>query len=205
MEWPQSLLPIRLAKMAKLLLVYNMDLASLTETLAEVHLMQPTASVILAAVLAALLLILSGFASGSEIAFFSLSPTDLNELDPEKSSADRNIQMLRADSERTLATILIANNFVNVTIIMLCNFVFSRLVNFGHAYWLQFVCITVLLTLWRNHAQNLQPSESVAFLPSLCGWCAVHAKVVLAARKHFDAQWLVGRESGAEGEPRAQR
>ena len=146
MEWPQSLQPIRLATMAKLLLVYNMDLASLTETLAEVHLMQPTASVILAAVLAALLLILSGFASGSEIAFFSLSPTDLNELDPEKSSADRNIQMLRADSERTLATILIANNFVNVTIIMLCNFVFSRLVNFGHAYWLQFVCITVLLT-----------------------------------------------------------
>ena len=88
----------------------------------------------------------SGFASGSEIAFFSLSPTDLSELDPDKSDTDRDIQMLREDSERTLATILITNNFVNVTIIMLCNYVFAKLVDFGRAYWLQFVCITVLLT-----------------------------------------------------------
>ncbi|MBO4826475.1 MAG: gliding motility-associated protein GldE [Prevotella sp.] len=123
-----------------------MDLVSLTQTFSEVQFMQPSAGVIIAAVLAALLLILSGFASGSEIAFFSLSPSDLNELDPDKNPYDRNIQMLREDSERTLATILIANNFVNVTIIMLCNFVFSRLVNFGRAYWLQFLCITVLLT-----------------------------------------------------------
>ncbi len=108
--------------------------------------MQPTASVIIAALLAALLLVLSGFASGSEIAFFSLSPSDLNELDPEKSAKDRNIQRLREDSERTLATILIANNFVNVTIIMLCNYVFGRLVDFGGVKWLQFFFITVLLT-----------------------------------------------------------
>ena len=106
----------------------------------------PTTGVVFAAVLAALLLLLSGFASGSEIAFFSLSPTDLNELDPDKNELDRNIQMLRNDSERTLATILISNNFVNVTIIMLCNYVFSRLIDFGGAYWLQFLIITVLLT-----------------------------------------------------------
>ena len=56
------------------------------------------------------------------------------------------IEMLREDSERTLATILITNNFVNVTIIMLSNYVFAHLVDFGRAYWLQFVCITVLLT-----------------------------------------------------------
>lgn len=104
-----------------------------------------TAGVVLAAVLAALLLLLSGFASGSEIAFFSLSPTDLAELEPEKNSADEKIQMLRDDSERTLATILIANNFVNVTIIMLCNYVFASLVQFK-AQWLEFLCITVLLT-----------------------------------------------------------
>ena len=54
--------------------------------------------------------------------------------------------MLRQDSERTLATILITNNFVNVTIIMLCNFVFGRVVDFGGAVWLQILCITVLLT-----------------------------------------------------------
>lgn len=101
--------------------------------------------VVVAAVLAAILLLLSGFASGSEIAFFSLSPQDLEDMNPEKNSRDKLISELRDDSERTLATILIANNFVNVTIIMLCNFIFASLVKFK-AEWLEFVCITVLLT-----------------------------------------------------------
>ncbi|MBR5062041.1 MAG: gliding motility-associated protein GldE [Prevotella sp.] len=107
----------------------------------------PTFGVYFAIGLTCLLLVLSGLASGSEIAFFSLSPTDIAELDPERNAADRNIQMLRDDSERTLATILIANNFVNVTIIMLCNYVFGSIVHFGpKAYWLEFLCVTVLLT-----------------------------------------------------------
>ena len=103
--------------------------------------------VVFAGILALLLLGMSAFASGSEIAFFSLSPTDLAEIDAGKSASDRNIQKLRNDSERTLATILITNNFVNVTIIMLCNYVFGSIIHFGdRAYWLQFLCITVLLT-----------------------------------------------------------
>ena len=48
----------------------------------------PTTGAILAIVLAFLLLFVSGFASGSEIAFFSLSPNDLNELDEEKNTVD---------------------------------------------------------------------------------------------------------------------
>ena len=105
-----------------------------------------TPDVVYSGILACILLFVSGFASGSEIAFFSLSPSDLADLDPVRSDRDKKIQMLREDSERTLATILITNNFVNVTIIMLCNYVFGRLVVFGpQAYWLQFLCITVLL------------------------------------------------------------
>lgn len=123
-----------------------MDFSYFLHTLQEVHFNEPTMGVIIAAALAAILLILSGFASGSEIAFFSLSPQDLSELDPDKNPTDEKIQMLRQDSERTLATILITNNFVNVTIIMLCNFVFGRVVDFGGAVWLQILCITVLLT-----------------------------------------------------------
>lgn len=92
-----------------------------------------------------MLLLMSGFASASEIAFFSLSPQDLDQLDPERDSRDAGIQQLRDDSERTLATILITNNFVNVTIIMLCNYIFSSLVSFKEE-WLEFLCITVLLT-----------------------------------------------------------
>lgn len=98
-------------------------------------------------ILACLLLLLSGLASGSEIAFFSLSPNDLNELDEDKNRVDGIIKRLRDNSERTLATILIANNLINVTIIMLCNYFFSQLICFGEgAEWLEFVLITVLLT-----------------------------------------------------------
>lgn len=105
-----------------------------------------TWNIVFAAVLAALLLVASAFASGSEIAFFSLSPTDLNDLHPEHSGKDNSIVKLREDSERTLATILITNNFVNVMIIMVCNYVFGSLIDFGNAVVLQFLCITVLLT-----------------------------------------------------------
>ena len=122
------------------------DFLFLQTALDEVQLNAPTTGVIITAILAVLLLVASGFASGSEIAIFSLSPSDLNELAPDKSICDKNIQALREDSERTLATILITNNFVNVTIIMLCNYVFAHLVDFGNAYWLQFLCITVILT-----------------------------------------------------------
>ena len=104
-----------------------------------------TAGALVALLLAAMLLVVSGFASGAEIAFFSLSPNALAELDEERTPIDVLIKRLREDSERTLATILITNNLVNVTIIMLCNYVFSSLVQFK-AQWLEFLCITVLLT-----------------------------------------------------------
>ena len=110
------------------------------------HFISPSVGVCVAAALAVALLFLSGYASASEIAFFNLSPSDLNALDPEHNRADQRIEILRQDSERTLATILITNNLVNVTIIMLCNFVFERVVDFGNAAWLKFLCITVILT-----------------------------------------------------------
>ena len=116
------------------------------DQISQVTLHAPSMSVLCSLVGVCVLLFLSGFASGSEIAFFSLAPKELSELNPEHSSRDKSIQMLRDDSERTLATILITNNFVNVTIIMLCNYIFARVVDFGEAYWLQFLCITVLLT-----------------------------------------------------------
>lgn len=124
-----------------------MDLSYITETLSDIYIQTPTLGVIIALVIAIILLGVSGFASGSEIAFFSLSPSDVMSLDVERNPKDANIAMLREDSERTLATILITNNFVNVTIIMLCNYVFAHLIHFGpKAYWLQFLCITILLT-----------------------------------------------------------
>ena len=116
------------------------------QVLNEVQWLPLTTGTIVSAVLICVLLVFSGYASGSEIAFFSLSPNDLNELEEEKNGRDKQIMKLRGDSERTLATILITNNLVNVTIIMLCNYFFSHIIDFGNAYWLQFLVITVLLT-----------------------------------------------------------
>lgn len=101
--------------------------------------------VLVAIVLAVLLLLVSGFVSASEIAFFSLAPKDISELENSKEEKDRKIEMLRNESQRTLATILITNNCVNVTIIMLCNYAFSRVLHFSSPL-AEFVVITVILT-----------------------------------------------------------
>lgn len=106
----------------------------------------PSIGAIIALILAVLLLYASGFISASEIAFFSLSPSDLNDIEQQNHSSDGKVRMLLNDSETLLATILIANNFVNVTIIMLCNYFFASIINFGASVILEFIVITVILT-----------------------------------------------------------
>ena len=124
-----------------------MDILSIEQALSDISFNPISFGVVIAILITIVLLGLSAFASASEFAYFSLSPSDLSELSEERTEQDKAINMLRDDSERTLATILITNNFVNVTIIMLCNYIFTSLVYFGEkAYWLQFLIVTVLLT-----------------------------------------------------------
>jgi gliding motility-associated protein GldE len=123
-----------------------LNFTQIIDSFADVTVTAPTAAVYFSILLTIILLVISGFASGSEIAFFSLSPSDIAELETEKQPVDKAIKKLREESERTLATILITNNFVNVTIVMLSNYIFASVIDFGNAYWLQFLCITVLLT-----------------------------------------------------------
>lgn len=94
-----------------------------------------------------LLLICSGLASASEIAFFSLTPQHLAEIGEERRSCDTRILQLREHSDRVLATILILNNLVNVGVIMLLNYFFMDWLHFGPGTeWLEFLLLTVLLT-----------------------------------------------------------
>ena len=161
-----------------------MDISTITEAFDDVAFSSPSLGGVFAAVLAAVLLLVSAFASGSEIAFFSLSPTDVDELEDEKTETDRKILMLREDSERTLATILIANNFVNVTIIMLLNYVFAGVVHFGaKAYWLQFLIITVLLTFLLLLFGEIMPKVYSRKDPLL--FCRRFVGGILIARKIF--------------------
>ena len=120
-------------------------LCQLADVFNGISVHSPTISAIIAIVLAGLLLLVSGFASASEIAFFSLSPSDLNAIDEKKHPSDEKIRKLLDDTERLLATILITNNFVNVTIIMLCIFFFMSVFEF-HSPIAEFLILTVILT-----------------------------------------------------------
>lgn len=94
-----------------------------------------------------LLLILSGFMSSSEVAFFSLSPSDIDAIKEEEDPADPALLDLLKDTERLLATILIGNNLVNVAIVILTGYAFSLIFDFSSAPALGFIVQTVILTL----------------------------------------------------------
>lgn len=162
-----------------------MDILPLLALSDLVTFQSPGVSTIVAFVLAAMLLMASAFASGSEIAFFSLSPNDLNELEQGKTSTDRNIVMLREDTDRTLATILITNNFVNVTIIMLLNYALAQCIEIN-APWLQFLFYTVLLTFLLLLFGEIMPKVYSRQDP--LAFCRRFVGGVLFCRKLF---WLI--------------
>lgn len=101
------------------------------------------AAQIVALVIAVICLFLSGFVSGSEMAFFSLTPAQREELD--ETSKGERIRKILNDPQHLLATILIANNLVNVTIVVLCNFALGPVFAGMSAVW-SFVLQTVILT-----------------------------------------------------------
>lgn len=105
----------------------------------------PDAAAIAALFVAVLLLMASAFVSGSEIAFFSLTQSELDECSESESLSDKRILHLVNNPERLLATILIANDFVNVGIVMLLNFFFMSVLTFA-APWVEFLVLTVILT-----------------------------------------------------------
>ena len=130
-----------------------------------------------------MLLYASGFVSASEIAFFSLSPADLNEIDENEHSSDGRIRALLDDSERLLATILISNNFVNVTIIMLCNYFFASVIDFGNAKLLEFLLLTVVLTFLLLLFGEIMPKIYSA--QNTLKFCRKAAPVIYTLRAFF--------------------
>ncbi|MBP6302237.1 MAG: gliding motility-associated protein GldE [Bacteroidia bacterium] len=108
-------------------------------------------SVIISIVLIGLLLLCSALMSGSENAFFSLSTQTLDELRETDSSYARATVYLLNHPKKLLATILIANNFVNVAVVMISSFIVSIVFNFTlyplAGFILQVVVITFLIVM----------------------------------------------------------
>ncbi|MDC0593153.1 CNNM domain-containing protein, partial [Flavobacteriaceae bacterium] len=98
------------------------------------------------------LLICSALISGSEVAFFSLSKTDLKKISSSNARNLKLIALLRANPRRLLATLLVSNNFINISIVLLLAS-FGQLFDFNSLPdWLNFVLevgfITALILLF---------------------------------------------------------
>lgn len=94
---------------------------------------------------AVLCLFVSAFVSGSEIAFFGLTPQDIESLEESDDARDKQVVRLVDNSERLLATILIANNLVNVTLVVVLTFAINLAVKFNSTL-LNFLVQTVFMT-----------------------------------------------------------
>lgn len=111
----------------------------------EFHAPENWGSWIVLIIVAVLCLMISAFVSGSEIAYFGLSHSQIDELKDEETPESRKVLNLLRNSERLLATILIANNLVNVTMVVVLTFAISQTVDFN-SQLLDFLMQTVFLT-----------------------------------------------------------
>ncbi len=93
---------------------------------------------------AIVLLILSAMASGSEVAFFSLTRTDFEELESRTDIAAKRVLDLLSNRDRLLATILVANNMVNICLVIVVTQLVSEIFIFSGVW--EFVFNTVVIT-----------------------------------------------------------
>ncbi|HPR30624.1 MAG TPA: gliding motility-associated protein GldE [Prolixibacteraceae bacterium] len=105
-----------------------------------------TLHVVIGFVILILLLIASAMISGSEVAYFSLRPADLQQINDSKKKQHKTIRNMLDNPEKLLATILVANNFVNVGIVILSTYIAHNLVDFSQSRILGFIIEVVLIT-----------------------------------------------------------
>lgn len=105
-----------------------------------------TGTIVIGFIVLLLLLVFSALISGSEVAYFSLSPGDKKMLS--KAKRDQKVLKNLVNPEKLLATILVSNNFVNVAIIILGAFVTSSLFDFSNSPVMEFVVQVIIITFF---------------------------------------------------------
>lgn len=111
------------------------------------------------------MLIISALISGSEVAYFSLSPQDIEKLKDEDRASDRKVLQLINIPERLLATILIGNNFVNIAIVLLSSYITNSVVDFSNNLLLGFIVQTILITAVILLFGEIIPKVYASYLP----------------------------------------
>lgn len=123
----------------------------------------PVASLALAGLILIILIVISALLSGSEIAYFSLNTARVNAI---KGGRAEVVKWLWNRPEKLLATILIYNNLVNISIILIATWITGRLFEFDNV-WLEFFVNVVLVTsiivffceLFPKILANIKPVE----------------------------------------------
>ncbi|HLU85959.1 MAG TPA: gliding motility-associated protein GldE [Vicingaceae bacterium] len=118
------------------------------------------------------LLVFSGLVSGSEIAYFSLLPKDMEEINQSNNSSLVRVKKLLQNQKKLLATILVANNLINVGLILLTTLVINQLINFSalHEYlsfFIQVIGITFIILLFGEVIPKIYATKNGLFLSKL--------------------------------------
>jgi gliding motility-associated protein GldE len=92
------------------------------------------------------LLFCSALMSASEVAYFSFRPEDIENLKMNKDKQSKTILRLYNNPEKLLSTVLVANNTVNIAIVLLAAFLSSRIFDFSSEPVLGFIINVVLIT-----------------------------------------------------------
>ena len=110
-----------------------------------------TVNAIIGLLVLCLLLVASAMISSSETAFFSLQPADIDHLESSEDAKNQLVLKLLEKPKSLLATILIGNNFVNVTITLLATYIMSQLFDMANypvaAFFLEVVIVTSLILI----------------------------------------------------------
>ncbi|MFH0841040.1 MAG: gliding motility-associated protein GldE [Bacteroidota bacterium] len=112
----------------------------------------PDYKIITGFIVLACLLFVSALMSGSEVAYFSLRPDDLERFKNDKAGKTQTALRLYNMPERLLSTILAANNTVNIAIVLLSAFISTELFDFSSnpviGFLIEVVVITFMLLLF---------------------------------------------------------
>lgn len=121
-------------------------------------------SLVLAFTLFIILLICSALISGAEVALFSLTRTDLENEALDGSKKIEIIAQLLEQPKKLLATILIANNFINVGIVILFDFlgdiIFETIVTPWVKFTLEVIVVTFLILLFGEILPKIYASRN---------------------------------------------
>lgn len=160
------------------------------------HAFSPSSATVLI-ILVLVLLLMTALVAGAETAYFSLSAKDINFLKTKEKASARTASQLLEQPKKLLATILVANNFINIAIVITTDMLVGSILeplhlNFILAFIIQIVCVTFLLVLFGEVLPKVYATQnnlrmalfSAPFLQA-CSWLFSPVSKLLVSSTKF--------------------